>query len=349
MTMAKQRKLVENEYKKYVEYDENVVNEFREKLYSIIPKEYFQEKYTKRTPNVIKVATIRTTTGYLINRSTEPDEVISTTIGNKDVVVIPSRKLKSREKLTGLILCRKFKVIHPDVEYNFIKKSEYLANPNSIVFGDSVTQSNDAIGLPSRVIYEWAYSIRDKDEITEELTHNALSEEGTMWDKSEGSQRQSLYGIQYIKPGVYFPQFITFYDITPEGFIHALISHLKTTRYGAQSNVMDANMKNEIIAIALDTFEPPVSSYLISKEFNGEVDFENIKEFVKEKLRKNSSTLIENEKLEELLKLIDEYLKDEEKLKQLYLKHLNDCINYLFECKIIKKEDIKKLLEGIGV
>ena len=48
--------------------------------------------------------------------------------------------------------------------------------------------------------------------------------------------------------------------------------------------------------------------------------------------------------------LIDEYLKDEEKLKQLYLKHLNDCINYLFECKIIKKEDvIKKLLEGMGV
>ena len=88
--MAKQRNL--NEYKKYVKYDENVVNEFREKLYSIIPKEYFQEKYTKRTPNVIKVATIRTTTGYLINRSTEPDEVISTTIGNKDVVVIPSRK-----------------------------------------------------------------------------------------------------------------------------------------------------------------------------------------------------------------------------------------------------------------
>jgi len=345
--MAKQEK---SGYEKYVEYDEKIVNEFREKLYSIIPKEYFQDRYTKRTPNVIKVATIRTTTGYLINRSTEPDEVISTTIGNKDVVVIPSRKLKSKEKLTGLILCRKFKVVHPEIEYNFIKKSEYLANPNSIVFGDSVTQSKDAIGLPSRVIYEWAYSIRDKDEITEELTHNALSEEGTMWDKNEGSQRQSLYGIQYIKPGVYFPQFITFYDITPEGFIHALISHLKTTRYGAQSNVMDANMKNEIIAIALDTFEPPVSSYLISKEFNGEVNFENVENFVKEKLRENSHALIENEKLKELLELINEYLKDEEKLKQLYLKHLDDCINYLLECKIIKKEDvIKKLLEEMGV
>ena len=348
--MARQKKLVENIYKKYVEYDENIVNEFREKLYSIIPKEYFQDTYTKRTPNVIKVATIRTTTGYLINRSTEPDEVISTTIDNKDVVVIPSRKLKSKEKLTGLTLCRKFKVIHPEVEYNFIDKQEHLANPNSLVFGDSVTKTKEAVALPSRVIYEWAYSIRDKDEITEELTHNALSEEGTMWDKNEGSQRQSLYEIQYIKPEVYFPQFITFYDITPEGFIHAIISHLKTTRYGAQSNVMDANMKNDIIAIALDTFEPSVSSYLISKEFEGEVNFENVKEFVKNKLRKNSSTLIENEQLEELLKLIDEYLKDEEKLKQLYLKHLNDCINYLFECKIIKKEDvIKKLLEEMGV
>ena len=73
--MAKQNK-VEKEYKKYVVYDENTVNEFREKLYSIIPKGYFQETYFKRTPNVIKVALIRKTTGYLINRSTEPDEVI---------------------------------------------------------------------------------------------------------------------------------------------------------------------------------------------------------------------------------------------------------------------------------
>ncbi|MDK2790243.1 MAG: CRISPR-associated protein Csc2 [Methanothermococcus sp.] len=346
--MAKQKKTVEV-LENYVQYDENIVNEFREKMYSIIPKEYFQEKFDKRTPNVIKVATIRETTGYLINRSTEPDEVISTSIGDKDVVVIPSRKLKSREKLTGLVLCRKFNVVHPEIEYNFIKKSGYLANPNSIIFGDSVTQSNDSVGLPSRIIYEWAYSIRDKDDITEELTHNALSEEGTMWDKDEGSQRQSLFEVQYIKPGAYFPQFITFYDITPEGFIHALISHLKTTRYGAQSNVMDANMKNEIVAIALDTFEPPVSSYLISKEFDGDVSYENVKEFIINKLNENSSITVKHDELKDIIGLIGEYLKDDEKLKQLYLKMLDDSIKYMVECKILKDKDVKKLLGELGV
>ncbi len=340
----KQKKLTE--YKNYVKFDESIVNEFRKDVYSIIPEEYFQNRYTKRTPNVIKIATLRTTTGYFINRSTEPDEVISTRIDNKDVVVIPSRKLKSKEKLTGLVLCRKFKVVHPEVEYNFIKKKEHLANPNSLVFGDSVTQTNEAVALPSRVIYEWAYSIDDKDEITEEFTHNALSEEGTMWDKEKGEQRQSLFEIQYVKPGVVFPQFITIPDITPEGFLHFLISHLKTTRYGAQSNVMDANMKNEIIAIALDTFEPAVSSYLISKEYNGKDD---IKEFVIKKLEENSSKVLVDE-VKELLELINKYLKDEEKLKEIYLKHLNDCICYCLECKIIKNEnEVDKLIKEIGV
>ncbi|WP_157198854.1 type I-D CRISPR-associated protein Cas7/Csc2 [Methanothermococcus okinawensis] len=343
--MAKKKETVEFN----IPYNKEIVDEFRNKMYSIIPEEYFQDKFDKRTPNVIKVASIRETTGYFINRSTESDEVISTSIGNKEPVVIPSRKLKSKEKLTGLILCRKYKVVHPELEYNFIKESKQLANPNSIIFGDSVTQSNDSTGLPARAIYEWAYSIRDKDEITEELTHNALSEEGTMWDKDKGSQRQSLYEIQYIKPGTYFPQFLTFYDITPEGLLHVIISHLKTMRYGAQQNVMDANMKNNIIAIALDTFEPAVSSYLISKDYTGEINFENIKNFVINKLKENSSIVIENEKLKEFNSLINEYLNDDEKLRQLYLKMLDDSLNYMTMCKILKEKEVEKLVNELGV
>jgi len=332
-----------------IQYDKEVVNEFREKIYSIIPSEYFQDEFGKRTPNVIKVATIRETTGYLINRSTESDEVISTSIDNKEPVVIPSRKLKSKEKLTGLVLCRKYHVVHPELEYNFIKESKQLANPNSIIFGDSVTQSNDSTGLPARAIYEWAYSIRDKDEITEEFTHNALSEEGTMWDKDKGSQRQSLYEIQYIKPGVYFPQFLTFYDITPESFLHTLISHVKTIRYGAQQNVMDANMKNNIIAIALDTFEPPVSSYSISKEFMEEVNFENIKDFIINKLKENKKIILSDILKDSFNTLVNEYINDDKKLKQLYLKMLNDSINYMIKCNILKNKEVDNLLKELGV
>ena len=339
---------------KFVEYDERVIEEVRQKLYEVIPKEYFQEKFSKRTPNYIKLLLVRETTGYLIIRSTEPDEVISTEIGDKEVVVIPSRKLKAREKLTGLLLCRKFGVVHPDLEYNFIKQAIQLANPNSLVFGDSVTEEREAIGLPARVLYEWSYSLRPKNEIIEELTHNALSEEGTMWDKERGTHRESLYDVQYVKPGVYFPQFITFPDITPEGFLHVLISILKTTRYGAQSNVMDANIKNHIVAIALDQFEPAISSYVLSKEWDkDEFTLDNIKQYAVEKLRGCSKVVkADNEAekpLTKLIELINELLNNESKLRDVYKKLLNDSIAYLIECKIIKQDDISDYLGKLSI
>lgn len=356
--------------KKHVKYNEKVVDEVRRKLYGIIPKEYFQEMFGKRTPNYIKLLLIRETTGYLIVRSTEPDEVISTEIGDKEVVVIPSRKLKAREKLTGLLLCRKFGVVHPDLEYNFIKEAIHLANPNSVVFGDSVTEEGEAIGLPARALYEWSYSLRPKNEIIDELTHNALSEEGTMWDKESGQHRESLYEIQYIKPGVYFPQFIIFPDVTPEGFLHVLISIMKTTRYGAQSNVMDANMKNHIVAIALDQFEPPISSYVLSKEWIEEiVTLETVKKYTIEKLRtyakivitgnktgeveescekdKNTTGIINN--LQNLLNLINDLLNKEERLREVYKRLLNDSIAYMIECKIIKEDDVSGYLKRLSI
>lgn len=358
--------------KKFVEYDEKVVTEVRQKLYEIIPKEYFQERFGKRTPNYIKLLLVRETIGYLIIRSTEPDEVISTEIGDKEVVVIPSRKLKAREKLTGLLLCRKFGVVHPDLEYNFIKQAIQLANPNSLVFGDSVTEEREAIGLPARVFYEWSYSLRPKNEIIEELTHNALSEEGTMWDKETGAHRESLYDVQYIKPGVYFPQFITFPDITPEGFLHVLISIMKTTRYGAQSNVMDANIRNHIVAIALDQFEPAISSYVLSKDWddNSEVTLDSVKKYAVDKLKERAKVLITDKKeeksnkesekenknaaevrnkLQDLLKLIDDLLKNEDKLKEIYKKLLKDSIAYLIDCKVIKQSDEKDYLKKLGI
>ncbi len=339
---------------KFVEYDEKVVEEVRQKLYGVIPKECFQERFGKRTPNYIKLLLVRETTGYLIIRSTEPDEVISTEIGDKEVVVIPSRKLKAREKLTGLLLCRKFGVVHPDLEYNFIKQAIQLANPNSLVFGDSVTEEREAIGLPARVLYEWSYSLRPKNEIIEELTHNALSEEGTMWDKERGAHRESLYDVQYVKPGVYFPQFIAFPDITPEGFIHVLISIMKTTRYGAQSNVMDANIRNHIVAIALDQFEPAISSYVLSRDWGKDkVTLDEIRQYAVEKLKECSKVIkVDNnteKPITKLMQLLNELLTNESKLKEVYKKLLNDSIAYLIECKIIKRENVDDYLGRLSI
>ena len=85
-----------------------------------------------------------------------------------------------------------------------------------------------------------------------------------MWNEEEGKLRQSLFQVQYIKPGTLFPHFITVENITPELFIHLLFCVLFENRYGAQSTTLSSNMKNHILGFGLSKFEQPVNSYSIS-------------------------------------------------------------------------------------
>ena len=242
-----------------------------EELFKIIPESYFVKNLKDNTLGTIKIAILREVTGNLIIRSNYPDETITFKASeNKDIVEIPARKLKSKEKLLGLKICREFDVIDKSLRYNVIKEPAHLGNPNSILYGDSVTEGNNSIGLTSRAIYDWAYSIRDLGEITGTLQHNALSEGGTMWNEEEGKLRQSLFQVQYIKPGTLFPHFVTVENVTPELFIHLLTCILFENRYGAQSTTLSSNIKNHILGFGLSKFEQSVNSYSISSNWDDE-------------------------------------------------------------------------------
>ena len=155
-------------------------------LFHIIPENYFVKDLKANRLGSIKIALLREVIGNAIIRSNYPDETITLKVSEKkEVVEIHARKLKSREKLLGLKICRQFEVVDPKIRYNIIKSGKQLANPNSILFGDSVTETGDSVALSSRVIYDWAYSLRDINEITDTLQHNALSEGGTMWNEEE--------------------------------------------------------------------------------------------------------------------------------------------------------------------
>jgi CRISPR-associated protein Csc2 len=311
-----------------------------EELFSIIPKTYFVEDLKKNTLGTIKIAILREATGNLIIRSNYPDETITFKASeNKDIVEIPARKLKSKEKLLGLKICREFDVIDKDLRYNVIKKSEQLGNPNSILFGDSVTESNEAVGITSRAIYDWAYSIRDVSDITGTLQHNALSEGGTMWNEEEGKLRQSLFQVQYIKPGTLFPHFITVENITPELFIHLLTCVLFENRYGAQSTTLSSNIKNHILGFGLSKFEQPVNSYSISSNWNAskEVTIASVKEAINSAMeaaygKKNYKP---GDKVVEFINSLWEDT-DQAKLKVHYLKAKDECTKFLKAIKVCK-------------
>lgn len=307
-------------------------------LFKTIPETNFVDDLKKNTLGTIKIAILREVTGNLIIRSNYPDETITFKVSeNKDVVEIPARKLKSKEKLLGLKICREFNVVDNNLRYNVIKEPLHLGNPNSILFGDSVTEGNNAVGITSRAIYDWAYSIRDVSEITGTLQHNALSEGGTMWNEEEGKLRQSLFQVQYIKPGTLFPHFITVENVTPELFIHLVACILFEKRYGAQSTTLSSNVRNHILGFGLSKFEQSVNSFSISANWNKDdsVTFDKVKSVIDFEMETAYGK--DNYKEGAIINDIVKKLWDEDnlgKLKGYYEKAQRECAKFLKNIKV---------------
>lgn len=312
-----------------------------EELFKIIPKDYFATDLKKNTLGSIKLAFLREVTGNLIIRNNYADETTIFRLSNeREVVEIPARKLKSKEKLLGLKICRQYDVIDESVRYNVINSSEMLANPNSVLFGDTVTKENEAVGLKSRAIYDWAYSIRDVSQITGTLQHNALSEGGTMWNEEEGKLRQSLFQVQYVKPGTLFPHFITVENVSAELFVHLLSCVLYQNNYGAQDSTSGANLRNHLIGVGFSRFEQPVNSYLIAK--NWEVEEIKLNDKVEKVLKtvdnKSVSDVITKTMTEaygkgfvsgdKLMDLIRKLHEDDVELKNIYTRAKTDCLTF---------------------
>jgi len=333
------------------EEEKKLLEEFRGKVSEFIPEKFFVDELIENKLGHIKMAFLRETINPFICRSTDAEASITFRLDAKrELIEVPARKFKSREKLLGLKICRKFGVVDNEVRYNLFKKRDYLANPNSVLFGDSVTQEREAAALPSRAIYDWAYSIRDYSEITDNLQHNALSESGTMWseDPTNPGFRESLFTVQYVLPGTIFPHFITVDDITPELLFHLLFCVLKQTRYGAQDTTNAPNFSNEIVAIAYSDFEPPVNSLLIAKEYDLKetITESKVKECVFNKLESaygNNNILRDgiskDKKLSDFINYISGLWgeKDQKTLKAIYKKACNDSIVYAQRLGIAKK------------
>ncbi len=154
----------------------------------------------------IVIGVVREVIAPLIDRSEDPEETINISLPDgRQVIEIPARKMKSKEKLLGLRMARAYGTVPAGYEYNAIRTTEMLRNPNRIVFGDSVVDGDQAM-FPARVRYSSSYSLRERSDLTQKLTHNALSEERTMWDRTEGKHRTSLFSTDYIKPGTFVPR-----------------------------------------------------------------------------------------------------------------------------------------------
>ena len=224
----------------------------------------------QRDTRRVVVAVHRKVVGPFINRSESDEDTIPFSMKDKTLIRIPARKWKSMEKLRGLEMCRAYDVVDPAYEYNDIRDSNVLANPVSVLFGDTVAQSGDTAGIPSHYVYGDGLSLQEVSEATGTLTHNALSEMGTMWQRarSEGDIakfRMSLFETTYVLPGTDIIQFIAIDAPTPESLAFLLLC-LDANRYGAAKQALGVNIKNRVIGIYATNNEPPVTPYSLLED-----------------------------------------------------------------------------------
>jgi CRISPR-associated protein Csc2 len=330
-------------------------------LFSHIPETYFVKNLKDNRIGHIKLALVRETINPLVIRSTDAEATVTlVTEDGRELVEIPPRKFKSREKLLGLMMCREFGVVHESVRYNSIEGAEYLNNPNSVLFGDTSTKSGDTAGLVSRAIYDWAYSLRDVKDVTDKLQHNALSEAGTMIDETTGGTKSTLFQTEYILPGTLFPHFITVDNVTPELFLHLLFAVMNSKRYGAQTTTNANNMENHLVAIGFGPFEKPINSYLIFKQWHEAKKDEtptlaSVTQFVIEKMKEQyGRNLIANnpsERLTEFCHSVTDFWQSENRqaLDGVYQTAKQGVDSYLKDIKLVQEvdKDLKALGEAV--
>ncbi len=225
----------------------------------------------------IKIGLVSETIGFLISRNNEPTELTSENFADDERAIVPAQKWRAAERSYLLSLLRKLDGIIPEgYARNMNKSKANLKNPTSLLYGDS-SIATDGGSIASRCFYDWSYSYESIGEISTRLTHNTLSEDGTILHSDIGKpESNALYNIPYIKPGVKFIRFVTLENSSIELLRLELLAILGCTRYGARTAILGDNIKNNIIAIGFSKGDKAISSYEImekawaSREYNPE-------------------------------------------------------------------------------
>jgi CRISPR-associated protein Csc2 len=161
-------------------------------------------------------------------------------------VMLFKRKQSSPERLTGRELLRRYNLIElndkgePKCDYNV----EFCTKcPDCIYYGFAIGDSGSE---KSKVFVDTAYSITGYDESHQQLSFNALYEEGKMTRK--GETRASFGEQDHVLPQVFFPSVMTVKDPTESEFLYVLNNILRTKRYGAQDS-RTGKVHNHVVGV----------------------------------------------------------------------------------------------------
>lgn len=272
----------------------------------------------KNYGSFLKIGIVSTTMGYFINRNNEATEITSEEFFGENRVVVPASKWRGAERSFILSVLRKGGQIPTDYSRNMVRKKEHLQNPASMLWGDSSTgKSEEAAGISSRSFYDWAYSYEPVADISLNLQHNSLGEDGSILKDAGKVSSSALHNVNYIRPGVQFVRYVTLENVSPEMLIMQLMALIGTTRYGARTSVLGDNMKNEVVAIAGSKGERPVSSYSSMINAWGSDTYDPYR-LINDTLNENYREVIASEELKDLISLTAEIMSSTTEIKSAF-------------------------------
>ncbi|MFB6283636.1 MAG: type I-D CRISPR-associated protein Cas7/Csc2, partial [Halobacteria archaeon] len=158
------------------------------------------------------------------------------------------RKQTGSDRRYGKSMQRDILGIEDTMNVNKMNQS----SPESVLYGSAASESDQAISVTSRVMYDTTYTVRDSTAVIDEKFQNAPSDEYA---------KGATTGVRepdFFEPGTLFPSVVTLRDATPEEVVFALGITLQNKRYGATTSRL-GRVKNHVVDVYVGSEEGPAN------------------------------------------------------------------------------------------
>lgn len=214
-------------------------------------------------------------------------------------IMLFKRKQSSPERLNGRELLRRYEMVKEECDYNV---KFCMQCPDCIYYGFAIGESGSE---KSKVFVDTAYSLTGYDESHQQLSFNALYEEGKM--TRQGETRSSFGEQDHVLPQVFFPSVITVKDPTESEFLYVLNNIRRTKSYGAQTT-RTGKVENHIVGMVFADGEIFSNLKLTQKMYD----------LLKQEKEKLETPLNPDEVLQAAATAIPDLLKDDGVVSTLY-------------------------------
>lgn len=231
----------------------------------------------------IQLILIREILDFTVLRTEESRELNSATTPLSDknreqvkrVAFLGSKQKAAESRHLASLLRTASETADHQVAECYLKDNLCMSCPRCGLFG--ATALSDEANIKHRIEYSTAFSLLPFEQITEEITFNAVGEN----DQRTG---QALGSRHVVRPATLFPSIVTLKAVTKEELILTVKTLLSCKSYGAETRI-GGDVRNSLMGVILGWEEiiTPLELTLELYDMGANLDATNLQKVVTEK------------------------------------------------------------------